>query len=52
MEESKALERIPFIYLPTFIMDTIMLTIRRFRERTPEEMQKEMDDRSRTRSDF
>jgi hypothetical protein len=33
-------------------MTTIMLTIRRFRERTPEEMQKEMDDRSRTRTNY
>jgi hypothetical protein len=33
-------------------METIMLTIRKFREKTPEEMQKEMDERSRQRADF
>jgi hypothetical protein len=29
-----------------------MLTIRKFRERTPEEMQNEMNDRQRQRQDF
>ena len=29
-----------------------MLTIRKFKERAPEEMQKEMEDRSRQRGDF
>ena len=33
-------------------METIMLTIRKFRERTPEEMQKEIEERSRQRADF
>jgi hypothetical protein len=33
-------------------METIMLTIRKFRERTPEEMQNEMNDRQRQRQDF
>jgi hypothetical protein len=33
-------------------METIMLTIRKFREKTPEEMQKEMEERSRHRADF